>query len=168
VGHLGVCMAPHNCAGVICRIIGFSNVLGLYASPYMHAAIRRDCDGDEAAIMLLGDVLLNFSKEFLPGHRGGTQDAPLVLNAKIDAGEVDDQILDFEVIDIKEKRYPLELYKKAEQKKHSSEVKVLDVKELLRQGKNPFLDLGFTHDTSDFNGGVVCSNYKILPTMQES
>ena len=24
----------------------------------MHAAIRRDCDGDEAAIMLLGDVLL--------------------------------------------------------------------------------------------------------------
>ena len=69
VGHLGVCMAPHNCAGVICRIIGFSNVLGLYASPYMHAAIRRDCDGDEAAIMLLGDVLLNFSREFLPGRR---------------------------------------------------------------------------------------------------
>ena len=96
IGRLGVCMAPHNCAGVICRIIGFSNTLGLYASPYMHAAIRRDCDGDEAAIMLLGDVLLNFSKEFLPSHRGGTQDAPLVLNAKIDAGEVDDQILDFE------------------------------------------------------------------------
>lgn len=23
VGHMGVCMAPHNCAGVICRIIGF-------------------------------------------------------------------------------------------------------------------------------------------------
>ena len=53
VGHLGVCMAPHNCAGVICRFIGFSNSLGLLASPYMHAAIRRDCDGDEAAIMLL-------------------------------------------------------------------------------------------------------------------
>lgn len=167
VGHLGVCMAPHNCAGVICRIIGFSNVLGLYASPYMHAAIRRDCDGDEAAVMLLGDVLLNFSREFLPGHRGGTQDAPLVLNAKIDAGEVDDQILDFEVIDIKEKNYPLELYRKAEQKKHSSEVKVLDVRELLKLGKNPFLGLGFTHDTNDFNEGVVCSNYKILPTMQE-
>jgi len=167
VGHLGVCMAPHNCAGVICRIIGFSNALGLYASPYMHAAIRRDCDGDEAAVMLLGDVLLNFSREFLPGHRGGTQDAPLVLNAKIDAGEVDDQILDFEVIDIKDKSYPLDLYKKAEQKKHSSEVKVLDVRELLKQGKNPFVGLGFTHDTTDFNGGVVCSSYKILPTMKD-
>ena len=43
-------------------------------------------------------MLINFSKEFLPGHRGGTQDAPLVLNAKIDAGEVDEQILDFEVV----------------------------------------------------------------------
>jgi len=86
VGHLGVCMAPHNCAGVVCRFIGFSNTQGLLASPYLHAAIRRDCDGDEASIMLLGDVLLNFSRSFLPAHRGGTQDAPLVLNAKIDAG----------------------------------------------------------------------------------
>ena len=44
VGQLGVCMAPHNCAGVICRFIGFSNTQGLFASPYMHAAVRRDCD----------------------------------------------------------------------------------------------------------------------------
>jgi len=165
VGHLGVCMAPHNCAGVICRFIGFSNTLGLLASPYMHAAIRRDCDGDEAAIMLLGDVLLNFSRSFLPSHRGGTQDAPLVLNAKIDAGEVDDQILDFELVDGK---YPLELYEKAEKKVHSSEVKtILNVGEVLRQGKNPFEKIGFTHDTSHFSLGVVCSSYKTIPTMQE-
>ena len=56
VGQMGVCMAPHNCAGVICRFIGFSKTQGLLASPYMHAAIRRDCDGDEAALMVLGDV----------------------------------------------------------------------------------------------------------------
>src|SRR3989344_6318330 len=93
VGQLCVSMAPHNCAGVVCRIVGFTKSQGLAASPYLHAAMRRDCDGDEAAVMLLLDVLLNFSKEFLPSHRGGTQDAPLVLNAKIDAGEVDDQIL---------------------------------------------------------------------------
>ncbi|MEK6830538.1 MAG: DNA polymerase II large subunit, partial [Nanoarchaeota archaeon] len=66
IGQLGVCMAPHNCAGVICRIIGFTKVQGLLASPYLHAAIRRDCDGDEAALMLLLDVLINFSKAFLP------------------------------------------------------------------------------------------------------
>jgi DNA polymerase II large subunit len=164
VGQLGVCMAPHNCAGVICRFIGFSSSQGLFASPYMHAAIRRDCDGDEAAIMLLGDVLLNFSREFLPSHRGGTQDAPLVLNARIDAGEVDDQILDMEVC----YKYPLELYELAEQKKHSSEVKSIPIiKRTLKEGKDPFRNLGFTHDTNNFNDAVLCSSYKTLTTMQD-
>jgi len=163
VGKLGVVMAPHNCAGVVCRIIGFSNTQGLFASPYMHAAIRRDCDGDEAALMLLGDVLLNFSREFLPSHRGGTQDAPLVLNARINAGEVDDQILDFGLVN----EYPLELYQKAEQRKHSSEIKIYDVRRVLKEGKDPFVNLGYTHDTSNINEGVVCSNYKLLATMQE-
>ena len=156
-------MAPHNCAGVVCRIVGFSNTQGLFASPYMHAAIRRDCDGDEAAVMLLLDVLLNFSLEFLPKHRGGTQDAPLVLNGKIDAGEVDDQIMDFEFTF----KYPLSLYRLAEQKKHSSEVKIPNVKSMLKEGKDNFIGMGFTHDTSNFNDGVVCSSYKSLATMQE-
>ena len=173
IGHIGVCMAPHNCAGVICRIIGFSNILGLFASPYMHAAIRRDCDGDEAAIMLLGDVLLNFSREFLPSHRGGTQDAPLVLNAKIDAGEVDEQILDFEFV----REYPLELYRMAEMRKHSSEVKINDLRTLMREmeihpgeaelKKNTFEGMGFTHNTNNFNDGTFCSSYKMLTTMQD-
>ena len=163
VGKLGVCIAPHNCAGVVCRIVGFSNTLGMFASPFMHAAIRRDCDGDEAAIMLLGDVLLNFSKEFLPQHRGGTQDSPLVLNAKIDAGEVDDQILDFELV----KEYPLEMYRLAEQRKHSSEVQVRDVRAVLKEGKSPFVGMMFTHNTDNFNSGVACSSYKLLETMQD-
>lgn len=163
IGKLGICMAPHNCAGVVCRFIGFSNTQGLFASPYMHAAVRRDCDGDEAAIMLLGDVLLNFSREFLPGHRGGTQDAPLVLNAKIDAGEVDDQILDFEFVN----EYPIELYRAAELGKHSSEVKVNMVRDVLKRGENPFINAGFTHNTDNFNNGVLCSSYKRLLTMKD-
>lgn len=163
IGQLGVCMAPHNCAGVICRFIGFSNTQGLMASPFMHAAIRRDCDGDEAAIMLLSDVLLNFSRKFLPSHRGGTQDAPLVLNAKINAGEVDEQILDFESVI----EYPLELYESAEQGLHSSQVSINTVRNILKQGKDPFVGLGFTHDVTNFNEGITCSNYKTLATMQE-
>ncbi len=163
VGQIGVCMAPHNCAGVVCRFIGFSNTQGLFASPYMHAAIRRDCDGDEAAVMLLGDVLINFSREFLPSHRGGTQDAPLVLNAKIDAGEVDDQILDFEFLN----EYPIELYRFSEEKRHSSEVKLNTVKEILKKGEDPFKGVGFTHSTNNFNEGVLCSSYKRLLTMQD-
>ncbi|MEM3122410.1 MAG: DNA polymerase II large subunit, partial [Candidatus Pacearchaeota archaeon] len=154
---------PHNCAGVISRIIGFSKTQGLLASPYMHAAMRRDCDGDEAACMMLLDVLINFSRKYLPSHRGGTQDAPLVLNGRIVAGEVDDQILDFEVVS----RYPLELYEKAEQRAHSSEVKIEMVKDLLRKSLDPFKNISYTHETNDFNEGVLCSSYKKIPTMQE-
>ncbi len=163
IGKMGVFMAPHNCAGVVCRFIGFSKVQGALASPYMHAAVRRDCDGDEAAIMMLADVLINFSKEFLPGHRGGTQDAPLVLNAKINAGEVDDQILDFECVN----EYPLELYEMAERGEHSSKVSVRTVKDILKESGDPFVNIGFTHDTNDFNEGVNCSSYKLLATMQD-
>lgn len=125
--------------------------------------INARCDGDEAAIMLLSDVLINFSRTFLPSHRGGTQDAPLVLNGRINAREVDDQILDFEVVN----SYPLELYEKAEQKKHSSELKIEMVKQRLAKDEDPFYNTGFTHETSDFNMGVTCSSYKTLPTMQE-
>lgn len=163
IGKLVVCMAPHNCAGVVGRIIGFCKLQGLVASPFMHAAMRRDCDGDEAAVMMLLDVLINFSRKFLPSHRGGTQDAPLVLNARIRAGEVDDQILDFETCSA----YPLQMYELAEQKKHSSEVKIITVKTLLKEGKDPFTNIGFTHDTTNFNSGIFNSSYKILPTMKE-
>ena len=65
IGHLAVCMAPHNCAGVVGRVVGFGSMQGILASPYLHAAVRRDCDGDEMAVMLLMDVLLNFSRKFL-------------------------------------------------------------------------------------------------------
>lgn len=163
IGQLVVCMAPHNCAGVIGRIVGFCKLQGLVASPFMHAAMRRDCDGDEASIMLLMDVLLNFSRKFLPSHRGGTQDAPLVLNSRIRAGEVDDQILDFETCF----HYPLELYELAEQKKHSSEVKIETVKGLLKNDQDPFIKMGFTHNITNFNEGVVNSSYKTLPTMKD-
>jgi len=163
IGHLTVTMAPHNCAGVITRIIGFSQVQGILASPYVHAAVRRDCDGDEVAVMLLLDVLINFSREFLPVHRGGTQDAPLVLNARVRAREVDDQILDLELVN----DYPLELYELAEKKEHSSKVVFENVKKRLKEGKDPMIDIRFTHDSSDINYGVTNSSYKSIPTMDE-
>jgi DNA polymerase II large subunit len=162
IGQLSVCMAPHNCAGVVTRIIGFSKVQGILASPYVHAAVRRDCDGDEVAVMLLLDVLLNFSRKFLPAHRGGTQDAPLVLNSRINAGEVDDQILDFEL-----GKYSLELYELAERGEHSSKVVVENVRKRLKEGRNPLQNMEFTHDCVNFNAGVINSSYKYLPTMQE-
>lgn len=121
----------------------------------------HNCDGDEAAVMLMLDMLLNFSREFLPAHRGGTQDAPLVLNARIRAGEVDDMIFDVDVM----REYPPELYDAAGRGEHPSKVKVEQIKN--RVGKNEFSELGYTHETSDINAGVLCSNYKRLPNMQE-
>ncbi len=163
VGQLVVCMAPHNCAGVVGRIIGFSNIQGIMASPYMHAAIRRDCDGDEMAVMMLMDVLLNFSKSYLSNHRGASQDAPLVINGRIQAGGVDDQILEYDVA----WNYPLELYELAEERMHSSKVDSDNVKKRLREGITTFSGLGFTHNTFDFNIGVTNGSYKSLPTMKE-
>jgi len=164
VGHLTVCISPHNCACVASRIIGFSKTQTLFASPYIHAACRRDCDGDELAVMLLLDTLINFSRNFLPSHRGGTQDAPLVLNARIRAGEVDDQILDFEACSF----YPLELYELSEQGgHHSSEIKIDNIKYRLAKDIDPFVNLGFTHDTDDFNKGITNSSYKTIPNMNE-
>jgi len=162
IGSLFGCIAPHICVAVVGRLIGFSKVQALLASPFMHAAMRRDCDGDEAAVIFLGDLLLNFSRKFLPAHRGGTQDSPLVLVTKINAGEVDDQILDM-VMDA----YPLELYRAAEEKKHSSEVKIATVATRLREGKDPFMNIVFTHPCGNFNKGVTNSSYKSLPTMDE-
>ena len=161
-GALLGCIAPHNCAAVVGRIIGFSKVQALLASPYMHAAMRRDCDGDEAAVILLMDLLVNFSKKFLPSHRGGTQDAPLVLNTRMRAGEVDDMIFD---VDVGEK-IPLELFRAAEEEKPPGEVKMDQVSGRLG-GKHEFENLMFSYDTSDINDGPRCSSYKTIPTMQE-
>ncbi|MDP3918442.1 MAG: DNA polymerase II large subunit, partial [Nanoarchaeota archaeon] len=102
VGHLIVAMSPHTSAGIICRIVGFSKVQGLYAHPLLHSIMRRDTDGDEAGCMLLLDTLLNFSRKFLPNTRGVTQDAPLVLTGQLIPSEVDDMVHGLDVVS----RYP--------------------------------------------------------------
>jgi len=165
VGHLLLCMAPHNCAGVVGRIIGFSKTQGLLASPYMHAAMRRDCDGDEAAMMLLLDALINFSREYLPAHRGATQDAPLILNARIRPAEVDDMIFDLDVV----KEYPLELYMAAEKEMMPNAVKIEQIIDRIRNGGefDAFKNLYYTHQTTDINQGVLCSSYKRLLAMKD-
>jgi len=128
--------------------------------------LAHNCDGDEAAMMLLLDLLLNFSKEFLPAHRGGTQDAPLVLNARVRANEVDDMILDMDIMH----NVPLELYRAAEEFKSPATVKVERVNNRLLSGGGDsavFENLHFTHDTNDINAGVLCSAYKTLATMDD-
>ncbi len=162
IGVFLACMSPHTSASVVGRLIGFSKVQALLASPYIHAAMRRDCDGDEAAVMLLMDLLLNFSRKFIPSHRGGTQDAPLVLNMKIKANEVDDMVFDLDVTE----KIPLELFEAAEKKEHPSKVKMEQIKNRLGTERE-FNDINYSYETSDINKGPLCSSYKTLPTMQD-
>jgi len=162
VGHLIVGLAPHISAGVVGRIIGFSKTQGFYAHPYFHCAVRRDCDGDEVAAMLLMDALLNFSRKYLPAHRGARQDTPLVLTPILIPSEVDDMVFKMDVVD----KYPLELYEAAEQYKYPWEVKIETVNDRLGKAEEYYC-YEFTHDTSNLNDGVRCSAYKSIPTMQD-
>ncbi|MFT4311386.1 MAG: DNA polymerase II large subunit [Candidatus Woesearchaeota archaeon] len=162
IGHLAIGLAPHTSAGIVMRIIGFSQTQGFYTHPYIHAAMRRDADGDEACITLLLDVFLNFSKAYLPASRGSTMDAPLVLTSKLLPGEVDDMIFNMDIA----WKYPLEMYEAAKEYKLPYDVKVPIINHVLGT-PNQYENMGFTHDTTNMNEGVLCSNYKLLPSMDE-
>ncbi len=170
IGHLIIGLAPHISAGLIGRIIGFSQTQGMITHPMYHAGLRRDCDGDEACAMLLMDSLLNFSRQYLPERRGAkTMDSPLVLTSILNPAEVDDQVHGIDVM----WRYPLEFYEAAELMKGPKEVKWGPNKKKIEQIKDrlgtpgQFENMGFTHHVDNFNKGVQCSVYKIAPSMAE-
>ncbi|MCS7134258.1 MAG: DNA polymerase II large subunit [Candidatus Pacearchaeota archaeon] len=163
LGHLLITIAPHNAAGVAARIIGFSNLQAFLASPFLHGAMRRDCDGDEAGMMLLLDALLNFSRDFIPAHRGATQDCPIVLNARLRSNEVDEMVYNIDIV----KEYPLEFYMAAEKGMMPRDVKILQVSDRVRLGDEAFTNLFYTHETPRIDNGVLCSAYKSLATIPE-
>lgn len=162
VGHLIIGLAPHTSAGTLGRIIGFSQTQGFLAHPYFHAAMRRDCDGDESCFVLLLDALLNFSRKYLSESRGSTMDAPLVLTSVLTPSEVDDMAFHVDT----PWRYPLELYEAALEYKMPWDVHIPQIKDVLETPAQ-FEGMGYTHDTADINTGVRCSAYKLLPSMQE-
>ena len=162
IGHLVIGLAPHTSAGIIGRIIGFSKTQGYFAHPLFHAAHRRDLDGDESCLMLFMDALLNFSRHYLPAHKGSTQDAPLVLTSKLIPGEVDDMVFDMDIA----WKYPLEFYEACEQFKNPWDIEIEQISRRLGTPKQ-YYAMGFTHPSSDINSGVRCSAYKTLPSMED-
>ncbi|MFH1212032.1 MAG: DNA polymerase II large subunit, partial [Candidatus Woesearchaeota archaeon] len=161
-GHLILGLAPHTSAAIAGRIIGFSKTQGYYAHPLFHAAHRRDLDGDESCVILLMDALLNFSRQFLPAHRGSTQDAPLVLTSKLIPSEVDDMVFDMDV----EWKYPLEFYEACLEYKNPWDLKMDLIGSRINTDRQ-YSQMGFTHNTDNMNAGVRCSAYKTLPSMEE-
>ncbi len=163
IGHLIIGLAPHISAGMVGRVIGFSKVQGLYAHPLFHAAMRRDCDGDEACVILLMDALLNFSRQYLPDARGSrTMDSPLVLTVRLVPSEVDDMVLGLDTPWF----YPLSLYEAATQLKKTGDVAIEQLRTRLDTPLQ-YEGIGYTHPVSNINDGVLVSAYKTLPSMEE-
>ncbi|MEM3083203.1 MAG: DNA polymerase II large subunit, partial [Candidatus Caldarchaeum sp.] len=91
VGQLVVGLSPHTYVGVVARVIGMLDADLNFAHPVFHAAKRRDCDGDEDSVMLLADVLMNFSRLYIPDRIGGKMDTPLLMTRIVYPEDVDEQ-----------------------------------------------------------------------------
>ncbi|MHA3963992.1 MAG: DNA polymerase II large subunit [Candidatus Thorarchaeota archaeon SMTZ1-45] len=164
IGQLVIGLAPHTSAGIIGRIIGFTNASVCYAHPYWHAAKRRNCDGDEDALILVLDALLNFSKNYLPAGRGGLMDAPLVLSVILKPTEVDDESHNMEVC----RRYPAEFYNMVANARPPKDVeKLVDIIASRLNSAMQYEGFGYTHGTSSFDSGPKNTRYKILGSMDE-
>lgn len=162
IGQIVVGISPHTSVGVIGRIIGFTKNKICLAHPFWQAAKRRDCDGDEDALCLALDVLLNFSKTFIPKRIGGMMDSPIILTLKINPIEVARQAYNIEIAD----KLPLAFYE--ETINRSDPKMVLDIIETFhhRVERNITVEnLKFTHNINDLNSGNNESAYSKLPTM---
>jgi DNA polymerase II large subunit len=164
VGHLIMGLAPHTCVSILGRIVGFTELNVCYAHPIWHSAKRRDCDGDEDAVMIALDILLNFSRRYLPAQIGGIMDAPLLLIPFVNTKEVQRQAHDFDV----DGAYSLEFYEKtlerAEAKRGSS---MIDLVSHRLGTEAQFEGFKFTTPVSNINLGNSNSAYKQFKSMIE-
>jgi DNA polymerase II large subunit len=164
IGQLIVGLAPHTSVGILGRIIGFTSLNICYAHPIWHSAKRRDCDGDEDALMLALDTLLNFSREYLPAQIGGIMDAPLLLIPIVNTQEVQRQVHDVDVAAV----YPLEFYDKTWENVEARHVnRLIDLIEYRLGTEGQFEGFKFTTPVSDINMGNAESAYKRFKTMVE-
>jgi DNA polymerase II large subunit len=162
VGQLICALAPHTSGGVLSRIIGWADCSGGYAHPLFHAAKRRNCDGDEDAIMLLMDGLLNFSREILPANRGGQMDAPLVLTTRLNPTEIDKEALNVDAAWFYERQF----YEATLTQPHPKDIAdSMDFVERRLGTIGAVRGYGYTHDCERMDEGPELSAYKTLATM---
>ena len=163
-GHLVVGLAPHTSVGIIGRIIGFTSSHVCYAHPFWHSSKRRDCDGDEDAIILLLDILLNFSKEYLPAQIGGLMDAPLLIQPIIIPKELQRQAHNIDIMD----KYPLDFYKATLKEMLPNEISnFMNIIRNKLDTENHFSDFYFTHDTNVLSIDNKRCQYSTLKTLRE-
>ncbi len=164
VGRLIMGLAPHTCVSILGRIVGFTELSVCYAHPIWHSAKRRDCDGDEDAIMLALDILLNFSRKYLPAQIGGIMDAPLLVIPFVNTKEVQRQAHDFDVDCV----YSLEFYEKTLEKVEAKQVSsIIDLVSHRLGTEAQFKGFKFTTPVSNINLGNSNSAYKQFKSMIE-
>ena len=164
IGKLVIGLAPHTCAGVLGRIIGFTDLNVCFAHPFWHSAKRRDCDGDEDSIMMALDAFLNFSREYLPDRIGGIMDSPLFIIRIINPKEIQRQAHEIDVAF----KYPLKFYEETLKGTNARDLmKTIDIVKYRLGGEAQFQGFGFTVPTSDINEANKESQYKKLRKMKD-
>lgn len=164
IGHLVIGLAPHTSVGVVGRILGFTSLNVCYAHPLWHSAKRRDCDGDEDAVMLALDPLLNFSRAYLPAQIGGIMDTPLFVISVVNPVEVQRQAHNVDVA----AAYPRTFYESTWGRASPREVSALIDLVGHRLGTEAqFEGFHYTVPVSDINMGNRESAYKRLGKMED-
>lgn len=128
--------------------------------------LSNNCDGDEDAVMLLLDALLNFSRYYLPETRGGKMDAPLVLTPKLNPSEIDDEAHNVDV----EEEYGKEFYEATltyeDPGSVSSEIDVVEDK-LGTTDQYENICFAEAHDLTSISDGPRKCRYKSLGPMED-
>ncbi len=164
LGCLVVGLAPHTSVGVLGRVIGFTNAQVCFAHPFWHSAKRRDCDGDGDSVMLLLDVLTNFSKEFLPEQIGGWMDASFFLQPIILPRELQRQVHNFDCT----ARYPLVFYESSIKKEMPQNgVEAIDIVRKRLDKEEQYEGFQFTHDTAQLTTSRSRSAYSTIKSIME-
>jgi len=163
IGHLVIGLAPHTAAGIVGRVVGFTKANVCFAHPLWHNIKRRDCDGDEDSIILVLDVLLNFSKAYLPARIGGMMDAPLLIISTVNPLDVDEA----RNIDVSS-FYPIDFYKSSLRRAKPEDADGLVDTIAHRLGtKAQFEGYRYTHGTADVSMGNLKSVYVVLGSMAD-
>ena len=115
--------------------------------------------------MLLLDVLLNFSKGFLPTHSGGLMDAPLLIQPLIIPKELQRQVHNFDVNFM----YPKEIYDLTLTNSSPSIIEnKMDLIKNRLDNINQFHKFGFTHSTNYLIVDKTRSSYSTLITLNDN
>ena len=161
VGHLVVGLAPHTSVGVVARIIGRTGTQVCFGTPNWHSAKRRDADGDADSVMLLLDVLLNFSRDFLSDRIGGLMDAPLLIQPLVLPHESQPQAHNLEVM----RAFPARFFESTLGSPKASDIDCIEIIRSRLDSPEQFRNYHYTHATSQLASSNARSAYSTVGSM---